>query len=489
MEKQKSPTLEKALSSNILRIEALLLNCPDIIYRSLLIADQQPSTIIYLNNLTNVDVLQRDVLTPLLKHVKPIEDIDEAKNIIPIADISLQTQINALMDELLNGKVILMINGIDMAMSLGLTHNVHRDISEPVAEKNVRGPHGGFIENLGTNIGVLRQLVQNNNLKFSSVTLGTSTNQKATIAYIEGIANPKIFEVLYDKVKAINYDGLISIGHIEQFITDMPYSLFPQYEATERPDKAVAALLEGRFILMLAGTPVVLIAPVSFFSFFQATDDFSSNWMFGSFLRLMRIIAGTMAMFLPALYIAVISYHYYMIPLNLLIPLAESRQKVPFPPIIEALIMEATLELLREASIRLPTYIGTSLGVVGGLIIGQAAVDAGIVSSLMIIVVAVTAISTFLVPSYDMELSIRISRFIIMILASIFGIIGIVISAATILAHLIDLKSLGQPYFQPLMPLKLNDLKDTLIRMPIAMLRKRPNIAKPIDKTRGRKNE
>lgn len=489
MEKQKSPSLEKVLSSNILQLEKLLLSCPDVIYRSLLIAGQQPCTIIYLENLTNVDILQRDVLTPLLKQSIPIEDISAVKNIIPIADISVQTQMNDVMDELLKGKVIVMMNGIDIGLSLGLTHNIHRDISEPVAEKNVRGPHGGFIENLSTNIGTLRQLVQSNHLKFSSVTIGSTTNQNVTIAYIEGIANPKIFDVLYDKIAAINFDGLLSIGHIEQFITDMPYSLFPQYQATERPDKAVAALLEGRFVIMLAGTPVVLLAPVSFFSFFQAMDDFSSNWMFGSFLRSMRIIAGIMAMFLPALYIAVISYHYYMIPLNLLIPLAESRQKVPFPPIIEALIMEATLELLREASIRLPTYIGTSLGVVGGLIIGQAAVDAGIVSSLMIIVVAVTAISTFLVPSYDMELSIRISRFIIMVLASIFGIIGIVISAATILAHLIDLKSLGQPYFQPLMPLKLADLKDTILRMPITMHRKRPNIAKPLDKTRGSRDE
>jgi hypothetical protein len=193
------------------------------------------------------------------------------------------------------------------------------------------------------------------------------------------------------------------------------------------------------------------------------------------------------ALFLPALYIAIVSYHYYMIPLNLLIPLAESRAKVPFPPIIEVLILETTLEMLREATIRLPTYIAMSLGVVGGLIIGQAAVDAGIVSNIIIIVVSITAIASFIIPNYDMALTVRYIRFIVMFFASIFGIIGVVICAVFIIAHLVVLESLGEPYFKPLFPFRLNDFKDTYLRPSLKALRKRSSIANPIDKSRGKK--
>jgi hypothetical protein len=239
--------------------------------------------------------------------------------------------------------------------------------------------------------------------------------------------------------------------------------------------------------IFLDGTPSALLAPVSFFSFFQAPDDYNGNWLVTSLIRLLRMFGLIIALFLPALYIAIVSYHYYMIPLNLLIPLAESRARVPFPPIIEVLILETTLEMLREATIRLPTYIATSLGVVGGLIIGQAAVDAGIVSNIIIIVVAITAIASFLIPNYDMALTIRYIRFIVMFFASIFGIIGVVICAIFLLAHLVILESMGEPYFKPMFPFNFNDFKDTLLRPSLKVLRKRPSIAKPVDKTRGGK--
>jgi spore germination protein len=220
----------------------------------------------------------------------------------------------------------------------------------------------------------------------------------------------------------------------------------------------------------------------------QAPDDYYGSWILHSLNRLLRFLALVIALFLPALYIAIVSYHYYMIPLNLLIPLAESRANVPFPPIIEVLILETTLEMLREATIRLPTFIANSVGVVGGLIIGQAAVSAGIVSNIIIIVVAVTAIACFIIPNYDMALSIRYTRFIVMFFASIFGIIGIVICTLFILAHLVVLESMGEPYMKPIFPFNYNGFKDTFLRPSLKRLKKRSSMTHPLDKTRGEKN-
>jgi hypothetical protein len=481
--------IAKLLSENILILSDALKGWPDIVQRRIIIQNKQECLLLYIDGLTDIDLLQRDILQPLLKVTEPFGSINDIEKSLPVAGISNQWDINSVIVEIVMGKVIILADGLEASISLDIKKFEQRGIEEPSTEKNVRGSHEGFVESIGINISILRRKVRNPKLKFHALTLGEVTNQKVVIAYIEDIANPKILSTLIEKITNINQDGLLDIGYIEQLILDFPSSPFPQYQTTERPDKAVASLLEGKFLVVLDGTPVTLIAPTNFFSFFQALDDFSTHWILGSFTRMIRITAGLLAIFLPALYIAVVSYHYYMIPLNLLIPLAESRTKVPFPPIIEALIMEAILELIREAAIRLPTYIGTSLGVVGGLIIGQAAVDAGIVSTLMIIIVAVTAISTFLIPNYDMGLAIRISRFIVMIFASVFGMIGIVISAGLLLAHLLDLKSLGQPYLQPFIPLKVDDIKDTIYRFPLKFQKKRPNIANPNDKLRGTENE
>jgi spore germination protein len=310
-----------------------------------------------------------------------------------------------------------------------------------------------------------------------------------SIAYIEGIANTEILNNLYTKVNAIKTDGLLSIGHIEQLISDTKYSPFPLYIATERPDKAVAALLEGRFVVFLDGTPVVLIAPVSFFSFFQAPDDYASNWMIGTMLRLFRIMGLILALILPALYISVTSFHYYLVPLNILVQLGQSRAQVAFPPIVEALLMEFTIEMLREASVRLPTYIGSTIGVVGGIIIGQAAVNAGIVSNLFIIIVGATTIASYAIPNYEFGLCIVLIRFGILLMSSFFGIIGVLVSIIFMIIHLLALESLGQPYLSPISPFKLSDQKDMIIRLPFQFMKKRPHIAQPINDKRGDKNE
>lgn len=464
-------------------------DCPDIIIRKVLLNNNREGCFFYVQELVNIDILQRDFINSIIQLDVQNSLDEESITKLPLANLNTSSDFNTAIKNILSGYAIFLVEGLNFHLECNLVNFSKRSIDEPVTEKNVRGSHEGFIESISTNMSILRRRIKNTNLKFVIYELGKTTNQKASVAYIDGIANPSLFKILDEKLKSINYDGMIAIGYIEQFITDHPNSLFPQFRTSERPDKCVASLLEGKFIILLDGTPVVLTVPVNFLSFFQTTDDYSTNWIHGTFLRLLRMFGILVAIFLPALYIAILTFHYYSVPLNLIIPLGESRVKVPFPPVIEALIMEITIEMLREAAVRLPTYIGTSIGVVGGLIIGQAAVEAGIVSNLMIIVVAATAIANFIIPNYDMSLSIRITRFAFMINAALFGIIGIVVSFAGFFAHLVCLESLGQPYFQPLMPFKLKDLKDTFFRLPLQLNYKRPDIAQPKDKKRGSNNE
>lgn len=478
--------LSSSFDDNIYKIKKSFENCPDIIMRKVSIGQNKTGYFLYVAGMVDTDLVQRDFIAPVLNMGYEGLMKEESLENLPVTDISFPVDINTIIDDVLRGNTVFLGEGIDHAISCNLVLFAKRSIEEPIVEKNVKGSHEGFVESLLTNMSMLRRLVKNTSLKFKTFKLGATTNQTCAIAYIEGIASPELLSMLSEKIKNLNSDGFIGIGYIEQFITDHPNSPFPQYLSTERPDKTIAALLEGKFAIMLDGTPVMSIVPVNFFAFFKAPDDYTSNWMFGSFIGAIRVFAAIIAVFLPGLYISVLAFHYYTVPLNLLISLAESRSKVPFQPLMEALIMEITLELLRESTIRLPTYIGTAVGVVGGLIIGQSAVQAGLVSNLMIIVVAVTAIASFVIPSYDMGLAIRFIRFIVMLFSAVFGIIGITTTASLIIANLVILESLGQPYFQPWIPLKLKDLKDAVIRLPINLHRTRPDIAQPVDKIRGR---
>lgn len=463
-------------------------DCPDLIKKRVYSSDDREAYFIYMESLVDKDLVQRDFITPLLAL-----DYGALLNEVYVksqigTEIFIINDINRMIRQIESGFSVFVCDGLYYAISCKLTQFAERSIEEPIVEKNVRGPHEGFVESLPTNISILRRKIKNSNLKFKMLEVGTVTHQPVVIAYIQGIANPDLLNTLYRKIQSIQLDGATAVGYIEQSITDFPNSLFPQYQATERPDKVVAGLLEGRMAVILDGTPVALMVPVSFFSFFQALDDFSANWLHGSFLRLLRVASLFTALILPALYIAVTSFHYYAVPLNMLIPLAESRSRVPFPPILEVLILELTVEMVREAAVRLPTYIGTAISVVAGLIIGEAAVDAGVVSNLLIVIVASTAVASYVIPSYDMSLAIRLLRFAFMISASVFGMIGIAVCVSLTLAHLMTLESLGQPYFQPLSPLKPRDLKDTFLRFPLPFHNKRPDIAKPLKKKRGERD-
>lgn len=481
--------LSKRLDENQARIDHIFVDCPDIIRQQFQLKDSTPSLIVFLEGMNDTNMLQRDIL-PCLMQLDSSKVFNEGMETVklPAANLQIIQDIDTCAVDVTSGKSIVFINGFDRAISISAIKLNTRSISEPSLEKNVRGPHEAFIEAINTNFALLRRRLKNPKLKFKTLSIGKLSNQMAAIAYVEDLAKPEMVDMVYKKLESIDYDVFFDVGYLEQALVDNTMTPFPHFLNTERIDKAVSSLMEGKIAVFLDGSPSAMIMPMSFFSAFQAPDDYNTNWLVGSLNRLIRMTALLLAVFLPSLYIAIVSYHYYMVPLNLIVPLAESRAKVPFPPIVEVLILEFTIEMLREATIRLPTYIGTSIGIVGGLIIGQAAVQAGIVSNLVIIIVAVTALASYLIPNYDMSLAVRYCRFIVMFFAAVFGIIGVVICGLFLLAHLITVESLGEPYFKPLFPFNSNDIKDTWLRPSLKVLRKRPSVVKNENELRGREN-
>ncbi|MBU3182639.1 spore germination protein [Clostridium psychrophilum] len=481
--------LDKNFDKNFSLIDETLKDCPDIIRRKVILKSGKKGCFFFVQGLCDVDLFQRDFMTPLLKLEKlDANDIKDIPNKIPVAGLTFPIVIDNLIQDILAGSAVFICEGLNQGISCTLKKYEKRSIQQPEGEKSVRRDHDGFIEDMATNISTIRRKLKTANLKFKDFNVGNVSHQTISVAYLEHIANPNLLQIISNKINQIDTDSLIAIGYLEQIIADHPNSIFPQYLSTERPDKAVAGLLEGKFVIMLQETSFVMITPVTFHAFTQAPEDYTTHWVGATYLRILRTMAILIALFLPGIYIALLTYHYYMIPLPLLVQLAQSRTKVPFPPVIEAFLIEFMIETVREASIRLPSFIAGSISIVGGLVIGQTAIQAGIVSDLMVIIIAASAIAGFTMPTYDMGISIRLVKYIVMVTSSIFGILGVVIPMVTLVAHLIVLDSLGEPYFQPIAPFKFSDLKDTYIRAPIRYLKKRPDVAKPLDKERGKKN-
>jgi spore germination protein len=331
---------------------------------------------------------------------------------------------------------------------------------------------------------VLRRYGSNQSLFIQKYEVGTRIKKDLVIAYIYDIANPEIVAEVQKRIEKLDVDAMLESGYVEQLIEDDQLSPFQQVQNTERPDRVIGALLEGRVAILLDGTPFALIVPTTFSMLLQSPEDYYERWIPGTFLRMLRFLAAMIALLAPALYISFISFHPGLIPTKLALTIIETRKGVPFPSIIEALIMETAIEILREAGIRLPKPIGPAMGIVGGLIIGDAAVQAGIVSPFLVIVVAVTAISSFSIPTYSAGITLRILRFIGMFSAAILGLYGVVLFILLLCSHLARLQSFGVPYVSPSVPYRLSDWKDFLIRAPMSMMKKRPYMMKPQDQDR-----
>jgi spore germination protein len=443
------------------------------------------AAIIFVDGLSDMELINNQILGRLMSagqnesFTASLLSSDTIKDtilnrILSVSNIHEIQNAKKFSSEVLIGSVGLLVDGLPQGVILGVAKIKTRNIEEPASEALVRGPRVGFIESLNDNTAILRGLARNQSLSIIGYKVGERVQKDLAIAYIHDIANPELIEEVKKRVEKIDIDDLPESGYLEQLIEDNYLSPFPQVQSTERPDRVMGALLEGRVALLLDGTPFALIVPTTFNMLLQSPEDYYERWIPGTLIRLLRYLAAFIGLFAPSLYIAFSSFHQGLIPTKLAISIASTREGVPFPPLLEALIMEVAIEILREAGLRLPKPVGQSIGIVGGLIIGEATVQAGIVSPIMVIVVAITAISTFTLPQYNVGIAIRILRFIAMLFSAIFGLYGVVLFFLLVCIHVVKLKSFGVPYISPAVPYNLNDWKDFLIRAPLSLMKRRP---------------
>lgn len=473
---------EKQLSNNLLEnkveLENMFANCSDIYFRELAVGKQHtPCLLIFIQGMVDKDVINKSVMNSLMTCQKEVEqpDIEEIMTAcMQIGDVQDFTMFRDMVEAILTGDSVLLIDGNSAGIRLKTSGWPKREVTEPVTEAVVKGPREGFTENINDNTAFLRRKIKTANLKMESFTFGNVTKTTVTISYIEGIAEANLIAEVKSRLGRIKVDSVLESTYIEELIEDAPSTLFPQIENTERPDKVAASLLEGRVAILVDGSPFALVLPVTFTQLLQASEDYYQRYPFATAVRLIRFLFTFLALLLPATYVAVVTYHYEMIPTSLLISIAGTREGVPFPAFIEAVIMEITFEALREAGVRLPRPVGQAVSIVGALVIGQAAVEAGIVSPAMVIVVALTGISSFAIPSYSLAFAIRVLRFIMLSLSAFFGFYGMLLGLLAVLIHLASIRSFGVPYLSPVAPFSMQDMKDVIYRSPWWAMEDRP---------------
>lgn len=456
------------IQDNVSYIDQALFHTADLVSRPITYLTER-GCLLYLNSVCDTEKIQEVILKPLLraKEVNPEQDLTAAL-------VEKHTNLEEIIDLMIRGYAVLFLEGWQQGYVIRVTFLNNRAVNEPSNEKAIQGAHDGFIESMQVNLQLVRKQINSRNLVVRKYTLGKMTKTDAAIVYLNDLANPELVEEIDRKIRSIDADNLMNGYMMLEYMENQSFSPFPQILQTERPDRVAGNLLEGRVALITEGTPAAMIMPVSFFAFYQSPDDYNSRSLAGSFLRLLRLFSFFIAIMLPAYYIAVVSFHYEVIPMELFYQIKGSVEKIPYPPILEAFFMELTIELLREAGMRLPSPIGQSIGIVGGLVIGDAVVRVGLVSYPMIIVVALTGIASFVVPSHEMSYSVRLLRFPMMIAASLLGFMGIVFGFTIIMVHLCKLQSFGTPYFAPITPMRMKDWKDALVRLPFWKLNERP---------------
>ncbi|MHA6250486.1 spore germination protein [Oceanobacillus sp. CAU 1775] len=454
------PTIRQRLSLE--NIKKQLNNTDDLKSRDIQIKEE-PYIILYISPLVDQEKLESKVIEPLTK----LKDNDII-NVLISKEIKVITTNEEAINGLLEGNGLLIKRTnpqecilLDVAASIG------RTISEPIIEKTVLGPHEGFVENIDNNIYLLRKRVKTPRFTVKKYTLGNMATTDVCLVYIDELADPKILKDIEERIQSISLDYIRSPGEIQDCVEDQTFSPFPQLLDTELPGRASANLKEGKIVLIVDGNPKVLILPATFVMFLQSPDDYTSRWELGSFFRFLRFISYFTALILPALYIAIVTFHYEIIPIELVYSFQSSLSYVPFRPVVELMTMQLIFELLREASIRLPSSVASTFGIVGAIVVGTAMVEAGFVSYGGLTIVALTAVSSFVQPNMDMGSSIRVLGFPLMILAATLGFLGIMIGVIVIMIHFSRITSFGVPYFTPFAPLKVSEFKDTLIRSPI----------------------
>ncbi|ADU32439.1 spore germination protein [Evansella cellulosilytica] len=465
----------------------------DVVYYTFSLPNEKHGAFIYIQGLVDLNLLQNNLIDPLLDDknfktntgfLQPFEDVSSK---LPIAGYSTTLDLTEANLELMDGNILLLFDEEDVINVFSLSNFKTRSITESQNENVVRGPRESFVEDIDTNITMIRRKIKSEKLSFVHYRFGRLTKTKTSVLYIDGVCEQKLIDEIDERISRIDIDGIFDTSYIEAYLEDQPYSLFPQFEFTEKPDVAAAALLDGRAAVLVDGAPNCIIAPVTFFMLMQTSEDFYNRPFISTWTRWIRFMSFIIALVLPSFYIAVTTFHSEMIPNNLLLSIASAREVVPFPGLLEALILELTFEVLREASIRIPKILGQTVSILGALVIGTAAVQAGIVSAPLVIIVSLTGITSYVIPQHNLIVPIRLLRFPLLLMAGFFGLYGIMISLILIMIHLSSLRSFGTPYLTPVAPYHLSDWKDMFIRVPLWMMNKRPHLATSHNSTRSRR--
>jgi len=410
------------------------------------------------------------------------------QRLITIGDVIEIKGMSQLADHVNCGDCAVLIEGNTHALACSIRGWAERNVEEPTSESVIRGPKEGFTETLRTNTALIRRRIKTPWLRVEQLKVGALSKTDVAVLYIKGVVNDKVVEEVRRRLERIDTDSIIGSGYIEELIEDAPYSPFPTILRTERPDKFAGNLFEGRVGLIIDGTPFALIVPATFTMFLTASEDYYSRYFIGSAIRFIRFLSFFISLTLPSLYVSATTFHQEMLPTPLILSIAAQREGVPFPAFVEALIMEVAFEILREASIRLPKIIGPAISILGVLIIGEAAVEAGIVSPIMVIIVAGTGIASFATPVFSLAIGIRMIRFPMMVLAGVLGVYGVFMGMSALLLHLAALRSFGTPFLEPLAPVIFSDIKDVLVRAPWWATRTRPRLVgknDPVRQNRG----
>ena len=390
--------------------------------------------------------------------------------------VSVGSDSETIYQEVFSGNTILLLDGMDQYLILNTIGPDGRSITESTSQTIIRGPKEAFTEKLTVNITLIRRIIKDKSLKIEKMSIGDLTKTDVAILYLDQIAKEAMLNEVRTRLKNIKVDSILDSGYIEEYIKDDPNSIFPTILNSERPDAVAGNLLEGKIAILVDGSPYVLTVPAFFIDFMQVSEDYYHHYIISSFIRLLRYVALILTLIVPAFYIALTTFHQEMIPTTLLVSIAAQREGVPFPAFVETFFMEIIFEILREAGIRMPRAVGSAISIVGALVLGQAAVQAGIISAFIVIIVSITAITSFAIPNYEMSNAVRLIRFGFMILSTCFGLFGVFIGLVLLTLHLSKLKSLGIPYMTPLAPANVWENKDALVRFPLWKMRYRPRM-------------
>lgn len=479
-------TLFTSIDRNIDKLKTIFTDCDDIIFREFNFGENKSirGFMAYVDNIVSTDVIENPVLTNLLTrtNISPGDNIAARalEQVIAVGEADFVYDFKAVCDAMLIGDTVVIIDGDPRGIVVSTKSWPTRGVPDAETEVVVQGPKDAFCESASINTVLVRRRIRDTRLKVLRKTAGRSSNSTIIVMYMDGIARKQIIDEVVQSIDNVKTDIIPDSGYFVQLTEKDVFTPFPTMQLTERPDKAAASISEGRVVVIVDNTPFAIVVPATLNVFFQSAEDYYDNWEIMSFLRILRYIAAVIAVCLPGFYVALTVYHPSVIPTALALKIASSRGNVPFPTVVEVLIMELAFELLREAGIRLPSPVSSTIGIVGGIIIGQSAVEAGLVGPAVVIVSALAGICSFVVPSVAFVSAMRIIKYFVLILSSALGLFGFWVSLVVIIVHLCSIKTFGIPYLFPFCSGSVNgwsDLKDSIIRAPMFMMKKRPFFA------------